>query len=161
MFKGLCVCYAVIAATFFSVAISGYWAFGNQAKGLILTNFLDDDGKPLVPKWFILMTNLFTILQLSAVAVVSVTFFLSYPSGVYLHLCQTKCSLHILYESKCSICCIVGLLTANKWSTRTNICRPKEQWILCTKCRPTTDIALNFCRSSHHDRSNAAIFRRY
>lgn len=70
MFKGLSICYAVVTVTFFSVAISGYWAFGNQAEGLILSNFLDDDAKPLVPKWFILMTNIFTILQLSAVAVV-------------------------------------------------------------------------------------------
>ncbi|KZV42619.1 Transmembrane amino acid transporter family protein isoform 1 [Dorcoceras hygrometricum] len=70
MFKGLCVCYSVVAATFFSVAISGYWAFGNQAKGLVLSNFFDELGKPLVPKWFILMTNVFTILQLSAVGVV-------------------------------------------------------------------------------------------
>ncbi|KAL7127158.1 hypothetical protein ABFS83_14G236800 [Erythranthe nasuta] len=69
MFKGLFVCYAIVTATFFSVSISGYWAFGNKANGLILTNFLDD-GTPLVPKWFILMTNVFTILQLSAVAVV-------------------------------------------------------------------------------------------
>ncbi|CAN1171553.1 GABA transporter 1 [Linum perenne] len=69
MFKGLCVCYAVILATFFSVAISGYWAFGNEAHGLVLSNFVVD-GKALVPKWFVLMTNVFTILQLSAVAVV-------------------------------------------------------------------------------------------
>ncbi|XP_075633197.1 GABA transporter 1-like [Castanea sativa] len=69
MFKGLCVCYTVVTVTFFSVAISGYWAFGNKAEGLILTNFLDN-GNPLVPKWFILMTNVFTILQLSAVGVV-------------------------------------------------------------------------------------------
>ncbi|KAL3752375.1 hypothetical protein ACJRO7_013085 [Eucalyptus globulus] len=69
MFKGLCVCYAVVVVTFFSVAISGYWAFGNQAEGLLLSNFLVD-GKALLPKWFILMTNMFTILQLSAVGVV-------------------------------------------------------------------------------------------
>ncbi|KAK4396772.1 GABA transporter 1 [Sesamum angolense] len=69
MLKGLCICYAVVTATFFSVAISGYWAFGNGADGLVLTNFLGD-GEPLVPKWFVLMTNAFTILQLSAVAVV-------------------------------------------------------------------------------------------
>ncbi|CAI9105537.1 OLC1v1004476C1 [Oldenlandia corymbosa var. corymbosa] len=69
MFKGLCVCYSVVTVTFFSVAISGYWAFGNQADGLVLSNFLDN-GEALVPKWFILMTNIFTILQLSAVAVV-------------------------------------------------------------------------------------------
>jgi len=69
MFKGLCVCYTVVTVTFFSVAISGYWAFGNKAEGLILSNFLED-GKALVPKWFILMTNAFTIFQLSAVGVV-------------------------------------------------------------------------------------------
>ncbi|KAH6836707.1 Transmembrane amino acid transporter family protein [Perilla frutescens var. hirtella] len=69
MFKGLCICYAVVMVTFFSVSISGYWAFGNLAEGLILSNFLEN-GKPLLPKWFILMTNAFTILQLSAVAVV-------------------------------------------------------------------------------------------
>ncbi|CAI0398150.1 unnamed protein product [Linum tenue] len=69
MFKGLCVCYAVVLAAFFSVAISGYWAFGNRAQGLVLSNFVDS-GRPLVPKWFVLMVNVFTILQLSAVAVV-------------------------------------------------------------------------------------------
>jgi len=72
MFKGLCVCYAVVVVTYFSVAISGYWAFGNQADALLLSNFLVD-GKALVPKWFILMTNMFTILQLSAVGVVRIS----------------------------------------------------------------------------------------
>ncbi|XP_065867249.1 GABA transporter 1 [Euphorbia lathyris] len=69
MFKGLCMCYTVVLITFFSVGISGYWAFGNKAEGLILTNFVNN-GNPLVPKWFVLMTNIFTILQLSAVGVV-------------------------------------------------------------------------------------------
>lgn len=72
MFKALCVCYTVVITTFFSVAISGYWSFGNLADGLILSNFLED-GRPLVPKWFVLMINAFTILQLSAVAVVRIT----------------------------------------------------------------------------------------
>ncbi|KAM7260405.1 hypothetical protein ACFE04_016146 [Oxalis oulophora] len=70
MFKGLCVCYTIIAATFFSVSVSGYWAFGNECKGVILSNFVDDNGSPLLPKWFILITNVFAILQVSAVAVV-------------------------------------------------------------------------------------------
>ncbi|XP_047179601.1 GABA transporter 1-like [Vigna umbellata] len=69
MFKGLCVCYFVLIATFFSVSVSGYWAFGNESKGLILSNFVDN-GNPLVPTWFIYMTNIFTITQLSAVGVV-------------------------------------------------------------------------------------------
>ncbi|KAK4763535.1 hypothetical protein SAY87_012973 [Trapa incisa] len=69
MFKGLSVCYTMVSITFFSVAISGYWAFGNQCDGMILSNFVMD-GRRLMPEWFILMTNLFTILQLSAVGVV-------------------------------------------------------------------------------------------
>ncbi|KAE8038739.1 hypothetical protein FH972_011217 [Carpinus fangiana] len=69
MFKGLCVCYAVIFTTFFSVAISGYWAFGNQAMGTILANFMGNQ-KPLLPTWFLLMTNVFTVIQVSAVTVV-------------------------------------------------------------------------------------------
>ncbi|KAJ8467276.1 hypothetical protein OPV22_029828 [Ensete ventricosum] len=70
MFKGLCLCYAVVVTTFFSVAISGYWAFGNRAQGYVLANFDLEDGTTLVPKWFLAMTNLLTLLQLAAVGVV-------------------------------------------------------------------------------------------
>ncbi|KAL6840290.1 hypothetical protein ACP4OV_030100 [Aristida adscensionis] len=69
VFKGLCLCYAVVVTTFFSVAISGYWAFGNQAQGNLLSNFMVD-GKAVIPQGFLLVTQLFTLLQLSAVAVV-------------------------------------------------------------------------------------------
>lgn len=69
MFKGLCLCYAVVITTFFSVATSGYWAFGNAAQGTLLSNFMVD-GKAIIPEWLLLMTELFTLLQLSAVAVV-------------------------------------------------------------------------------------------
>ncbi|XP_017234512.1 GABA transporter 1-like [Daucus carota subsp. sativus] len=66
MFKGLLVCYFVVITTFFSVGISGYWAFGNQAEASVLSNFLVDR-KSLVPKWFLLITNIFTLVQVSAV----------------------------------------------------------------------------------------------
>ncbi|KAK4255195.1 hypothetical protein QN277_008221 [Acacia crassicarpa] len=69
MFKGLCVCYLVLIVTFFSVSISGYWAFGDHVGSLVLNNFVDN-GTPLVPRWFIYVTNIFTIAQLSAVGVV-------------------------------------------------------------------------------------------
>lgn len=69
MFKGLSVCYSVVSVTFFSVAVSGYWAFGNQAEGQILSNFVVN-GKALLPKWLIFMTNAFVILQIAAVGVV-------------------------------------------------------------------------------------------
>ncbi|OIW07773.1 hypothetical protein TanjilG_03560 [Lupinus angustifolius] len=69
MLKGLCICYFVIITTFFSVSISGYWAFGNKAQGTILSNFMHEM-KPLLPTWFLLMTNLFILLQAMAVTVV-------------------------------------------------------------------------------------------
>ncbi|RVW25843.1 GABA transporter 1 [Vitis vinifera] len=69
MFKGLCICYTVIILTYFSVGISGYWAFGNDAQGSVLSNFIDGDN-PLLPTWFLLMTNVFTLTQLAAVGVV-------------------------------------------------------------------------------------------
>uniref|UniRef100_A0A7N0SVY3 Amino acid transporter transmembrane domain-containing protein n=1 Tax=Kalanchoe fedtschenkoi TaxID=63787 RepID=A0A7N0SVY3_KALFE len=70
MFKGLCLCYTVLAVTFFSTAIAGYWAFGNQARGVILNNFMDSHGTPLLPKSFIYLSNILVIAQLSAVTVV-------------------------------------------------------------------------------------------
>ncbi|RRT66198.1 hypothetical protein B296_00034136 [Ensete ventricosum] len=78
MFKGLCLCYAVVVTTFFSVAISGYWAFGNRAQGYVLANFDLEDGTTLVPKWFLAMTTLLTLLQLAAVGVVRIT-----PTGSF------------------------------------------------------------------------------
>ncbi|CAN1238797.1 GABA transporter 1 [Linum grandiflorum] len=70
MFKGLCICYAVIISTYFSVAVSGYWTFGNASKSIILTNFMDDDGKPLLPIWFLLLINIFALMQLAAITVI-------------------------------------------------------------------------------------------
>ncbi|CAN1238792.1 GABA transporter 1 [Linum grandiflorum] len=71
MLKGLCLCFAVVVSTYFSVAISGYWAFGNQAQGTVLSNFMGDDGKHmLLPRWFLVMTNSFTLSQVSAVTLV-------------------------------------------------------------------------------------------
>ncbi|PKI63712.1 hypothetical protein CRG98_015902 [Punica granatum] len=72
MFKGLIVCYLVIITTYFSVAISGYWAFGNQAKSVILSNFIgkDSNGRDLLPTWFLLLTNASTIAQIIAITLV-------------------------------------------------------------------------------------------
>ncbi|KAG8380595.1 hypothetical protein BUALT_Bualt06G0031800 [Buddleja alternifolia] len=69
MFKGLLVCYSVVISTFFSVAYSGYWAFGNEARGSVLSNFMIN-GSALLPKWFLLMTFIFTLVQVSAVSLV-------------------------------------------------------------------------------------------
>ncbi|KAG4972216.1 hypothetical protein JHK85_038637 [Glycine max] len=55
----------IVLFSFFTVAISGYWAFGNQAEGLIFSSFVDNN-KPLAPKWLIYMPNICTIAQLTA-----------------------------------------------------------------------------------------------
>ncbi|XP_028780420.1 GABA transporter 1-like isoform X1 [Neltuma alba] len=70
MLKGLSVCYCVIVTTYFMVAISGYWAFGNQASVTIIASFMAQQQKPLLPTWFLLITNLFTLLQVLAVTVI-------------------------------------------------------------------------------------------
>ncbi|MFQ6647432.1 hypothetical protein Gotur_021621 [Gossypium turneri] len=69
MFKGSCVCFGVIVSTYFSVAISGYWAFGNQSQPSILSNFMDEN-RPLLPSWFLLLTNIFTLMQLVTITVI-------------------------------------------------------------------------------------------
>ncbi|XP_021767363.1 GABA transporter 1-like [Chenopodium quinoa] len=69
MFKGLTMCYSIVSTTFLSVAVTGYWAFGNQAQGQILSNFVVH-GNPLMPKWFVFMTSAFVILQIAAVGVI-------------------------------------------------------------------------------------------
>lgn len=93
MLKGLCVCYVVVALSFFSVAISGYWAFGYQAAGLIFSNFVDDYSKPLAPKWLIYLPNICTIAQLLANGVVSNTLI---PTIVY--------NINCMFRSRYSLC---------------------------------------------------------
>ncbi|KAH7841277.1 hypothetical protein Vadar_027825 [Vaccinium darrowii] len=63
MFKGLLLCYAAAVLTFFSVAISGYWAFGNKSQGNVLQNFIVN-GQPLMPKWFLVMANVLILLHI-------------------------------------------------------------------------------------------------
>ncbi|EFJ13044.1 hypothetical protein SELMODRAFT_157684 [Selaginella moellendorffii] len=70
MFKGLLLCYAVVVTTFFSVSISGYWAFGNKATGNLFDNFIPDDNTTLAPDWLLFLIILFIVIQLLAIAVV-------------------------------------------------------------------------------------------
>eukprot|EP00250_Pteridium_aquilinum_P001400 c11596_g1_i1 orf=577-1980(+) len=70
MFKGLCVCYTVVISTFFSVAVSGYWAFGNKSSGNLMSNFAPSGQPALVPNWLNFLANMFILTQLFAVALV-------------------------------------------------------------------------------------------
>jgi len=70
MFKGLCICYIVVITTFFSVAVSGYWAFGNKSQGNIFNNLAPTGEPSLVPNWLLFTGNICVLLQLFAVALV-------------------------------------------------------------------------------------------
>jgi hypothetical protein len=83
MFKGLCVCYSVIVATYFSVAISGYWAFGNESGATILANYINGETKELLlPKWFFLTTNILILLQVFGLTAVRT------PKLLCIYICQ-------------------------------------------------------------------------
>ncbi|CAN1171960.1 GABA transporter 1 [Linum perenne] len=60
----------VVVTTYFSVAISGYWAFGNKSQGTVLSNFMGSDGHILLPKWLLVMINAFAFSQVFAVTLV-------------------------------------------------------------------------------------------
>lgn len=71
MLKGLLMCYAVIFVTFYSAALSGYWAFGNQSNSNILKSLMPDEGPSLAPTWLLGLAIVFVLLQLFAIGLVS------------------------------------------------------------------------------------------
>jgi len=70
MLKGLLMCYAVILVTFYSAAVSGYWAFGNQSNSNILKSLMPDEGPSLAPTWVLGPAIVFILLQLFAIGLV-------------------------------------------------------------------------------------------
>ncbi|KAJ7528649.1 hypothetical protein O6H91_15G012200 [Diphasiastrum complanatum] len=70
MFKGLLLCYAVTISTFFSVGIAGYWAFGIESSGNVMSNFVTNGSSTLIPRWIIITANVLIVIQLLAVALV-------------------------------------------------------------------------------------------
>ncbi|XP_058096081.1 probable GABA transporter 2 [Magnolia sinica] len=70
MVKGLVMCYCVVFVTFYSTAISGYWAFGNKASSNILKTLMPDEGPSLAPTWQLGLAVIFVLLQLFAIGLV-------------------------------------------------------------------------------------------
>jgi amino acid permease len=64
MMRGVYVAYAIVAACYFPVAITGYWAFGNQVQD----NILKSVGKPI---WVVAMANLMVVVHVFAAYQVS------------------------------------------------------------------------------------------
>ncbi|KAI5079987.1 hypothetical protein GOP47_0005466 [Adiantum capillus-veneris] len=70
MVKGLLLCYSVVVSTFISVAVSGYWAFGNAAQSNIFDNMSPKNGVHLVPRTLLVTAYAFVFIQLIAISVV-------------------------------------------------------------------------------------------
>lgn len=58
MYKGVSAAYTVIVLSYWQLAFSGYWAFGSQVQPYILSSLS-------IPKWTIVMANLFAVFQIS------------------------------------------------------------------------------------------------
>ncbi|KAK3434184.1 hypothetical protein EUGRSUZ_D01712 [Eucalyptus grandis] len=70
MVKGLLMCYTAIFVTYYSAAVSGYWAFGNKSNSNILKSLMPDNGPALAPTWVLGLGVVFVLLQLFAVGLV-------------------------------------------------------------------------------------------
>ncbi|XP_044502802.1 GABA transporter 1-like isoform X2 [Mangifera indica] len=58
MYKGVSAAYGVIVLTYWQLAFCGYWAFGSEVQPYILASLT-------IPKWTIVMANLFAVIQIS------------------------------------------------------------------------------------------------
>ncbi|OMO78388.1 Amino acid transporter, transmembrane [Corchorus capsularis] len=58
MYKGVSAAYTVIVLTYWQLAFSGYWAFGSEVQPYIVASLT-------VPKWTIVMANIFAVIQIS------------------------------------------------------------------------------------------------
>ncbi|XP_039115723.1 probable GABA transporter 2 isoform X2 [Dioscorea cayenensis subsp. rotundata] len=70
MLKALLLCYSVIFVTFYPVAISGYWVFGNEVNSNVLQSLMPDSGPSLAPTWLLGLAVVFILLQLVAIGLV-------------------------------------------------------------------------------------------
>lgn len=71
MVRVLIMCYSEIFLTFYSSAVSGYWAFGNKVSSNVLKSLMPDDGPSLAPTWLLGLCVVFLLLQLLAIDLVS------------------------------------------------------------------------------------------
>ncbi|TVU31049.1 hypothetical protein EJB05_22714, partial [Eragrostis curvula] len=58
MYKGVSAAYTIIVVSYWTLAFSGYWAFGSQVQPYILSSLT-------APRWVIVMANLFAVIQIT------------------------------------------------------------------------------------------------
>ncbi|RCV43016.1 hypothetical protein SETIT_9G262100v2 [Setaria italica] len=58
MYRGVSAAYTIIVVSYWTLAFSGYWAFGSQVQSYILSSLT-------APRWAIVMANLFAVIQIA------------------------------------------------------------------------------------------------
>ncbi|KAL6883629.1 hypothetical protein ACP4OV_011043 [Aristida adscensionis] len=58
MYKGVSAAYMIIVMSYWTLASTGYWAFGSQVQPYILSSLT-------APRWAIVMANLFAVIQIT------------------------------------------------------------------------------------------------
>ncbi|KAG2549116.1 hypothetical protein PVAP13_9KG170900 [Panicum virgatum] len=58
MYKGVSAAYTIIVMSYWTLAFSGYWAFGSQVPPYILSSLT-------APRWAIVMANVFAVIQIA------------------------------------------------------------------------------------------------
>ncbi|RCV33146.1 hypothetical protein SETIT_7G058900v2 [Setaria italica] len=71
MTRALVLSYSVFVLAFYSPAVAGYWAFGNQVRSNVMQSLLPaDTGSSLAPPWMLGLAVVLILLQLIAIALV-------------------------------------------------------------------------------------------
>lgn len=83
MYKGVSTAYTVIVMSYWTLAFSGYWAFGSDVQPYILSSLT-------VPRWATVMANLFAVIQITGCFQVTIltsirNFTVTHPITVLLH----------------------------------------------------------------------------
>ncbi|KAJ1295605.1 hypothetical protein BS78_01G235700 [Paspalum vaginatum] len=58
MYRGVSTAYTIIVISYWTLAFTGYWAFGSQVQPYILSSLT-------APRWAIVMANLFAVIQIA------------------------------------------------------------------------------------------------
>ncbi|CAN6305207.1 unnamed protein product [Urochloa humidicola] len=95
MYKGVTAAYTIIVVSYWTLAFSGYWAFGSQVQPYILSSLT-------APRWAIVMANLFAVIQIAGC-------FQIYCRPTFAHFeervqaknrsCRSSCLWRLMYTS--------------------------------------------------------------
>lgn len=104
MRKGITMAYTLISSTYFTVAISGYWAFGQNCLPYLLNNLS-------TPTWPITIANIAAIIQITG----------CYQVSFYLTIhCMPQSTVHYYMSDACHMIKLHTLSRCQAYSVNCN-----------------------------------------